>query len=72
MTIQITYDGLEERDEAIDAISVEAYRTFISAFGYALRHEWKHGEHCNQAYDLIENLWAVWNNLKADLPRGGE
>ena len=72
MTITVTYDGLEERDEAIDAISVESYRYFIAEFERVLRFEWKHRDNTDEDALVVDRLWDLWHNLKADLPRGGE
>ena len=71
MTIQVTYDGIEERDEATDAINVGEFRSFIWDFEQALRAKWKWGEwDSEETQKVIEELWETWHEGKANLPRG--
>ena len=72
MTITVTYDGIEERDEAIDAISISGYRHLVHEVDVNLWNEWDHGGHTGKAAALMSDLWEMWCNVKADLPRGGE
>ena len=72
MTITVTYDGIEERDEAIDAISIGDYRHVIAEFDIKLRGAWKYGGQTDETRAVVRELWLSWNDLTADLPRGGE
>ena len=73
MKITIEYDGVEERDEATDAINIYAWRQFVWAFESELHKRWKWGEwEHDEAHELIEELWDVWHELKVDLPRSEE
>ena len=72
MKITVEYDGIEERDEATDAIHVGLYRHLVAEFDVKLWHEAEHGGHMGAASILLDDLLEAWGGMKADLPRGGE
>ena len=73
MKVTIEYDGIEEQDDATDAINIVAWRSFVWNFEQELHKRWKWGEfEHDETHKLIEELWERWHELKSDLPRGGE